>query len=400
MKFTKQSHIQAKFATLLFEKRDGLNPLFEEAETRQDNTDLQIYAGLATFFSFSQKINIQKNQVYLTRLSYLNLNPVQELHASALQELLLPNFQAACVIYQQILTLDPEDKIALLMLETCGFLGGDYQNILPIYQKVHPFYKNNTTFAGMDAFLLCHLNQEQQALSVIQEALKKDSHNAWLQHVYMHIITEQEGPVSDIILSLENMQKDWQQQSRFFEGHNSMHLLSLKIKLKQPIENFEGFYTNHIWGAAKDMLFEQNNAFLSLYFMELNGESTPQKLWDDLAHYAASHMDNYFTPYLTITAILAVAKSDIQTAYRGLRDYQKFCQKLVKDTREFTSWFVIGLPVLLGCLAFIAHDYENAVLHLEPVIHQTKYLGHSDEQRSVFKLIYKCALIINQREEP
>jgi hypothetical protein len=376
------------FENLLFEKKDNLNSILEKAEINQKVPFLQIYAAIVIFFSFSQKYNARKMPTYIQRLSCLPLGEQEKLHYVALQSLVEPNLDKAFDTYLAILKQNPTDKVALLMLETCGFLTGHYERLAPIYEAIFIYYEGDPNFKGMWAFLLCHLNKEYEALYLIEKALKLDPHNAWVQHVYMHVIAEINICTTKDLAFFEEMQTDWKKQNRFFEGHNSMHLITLWLNSNNNKFSKE-FYLTHIWGEAKDALFEQNNAFLTLFNLELAGFAIPQFLWDDLASHAKQYIEDYFTPYLTITSILSVAKSDIQTAYLGLKSYKDFCKNIeIDNVLKRKAWLDTALPILEGCLAFIEGNFKKAKLLLENHCNHTQPLGHSDEQRAIFSSIY------------
>lgn len=371
-----------------FFERKEIVGLIEDADIYKDVPLIQIYASLLTFFSFSQKNILSKLPVYTNRLEKIDLNYREGLHYIALKQLHHSDLENAFHEYQKILSLYPEDKVALIMLETCGFLSGQFEQILPTYQKLSKFYEEDINFIGMQAFLLCHLNQNDEALLLIKEALKKAPHNAWIQHVYMHVISELGICSQQEFTSLESLRGDWKKQSRFFEGHNTMHLVNLWLHSGKRIENFDGLYHEHIWGEAKDLLFEQNDAFLTLYNLELSGFTISKVLWDDLAQHAKQYVEDFFTPYLTITSILSVAKSDINAAYSSFKKYISFCKTLDPASQKYKAWNQLGIPILQGCLFFIDGKYEQAKTLLSDKL-DTRLLGHSDEQRAIFTAIYR-----------
>ena len=97
------------------------------------------------------------------------------------------------------------------------------------------------------------------------------------------------------------------------------------------------------------------------------------------------YANDYFTPYLTITAILAVAKENEQQALEYLKEYEIFCDSLPINGEKFEAWHNLGLPMLKGMLAFINNDMATAKQQITKVIARERLLGHSDEQRAIFK---------------
>lgn len=163
-------------------------------------------------------------------------------------------------------------------------------------------------------------------------------------------------------------------------------------------------FTINIFGEKqKKLQFEQNNAFLTLWHLELavqSGKITLTSthrneingLWHDLAKYAKEFMRNYFTPYLTTTAILAVAMVNMNEAKLALADFENFAKGQLKNLPKYYAWYKIGLPILKGCLAYIRGDYFLAGILLGPIHNITAPMGHSSEQRGIFSLTYNVAV--------
>lgn len=265
-----------------------------------------------------------------------------------------------------------------------GFVSGQSNKIVKTFEDLEKFYIDNAQFLGMLAFVYVH-HDKDRAPAVINKALIIEPNNAWLQHVYTHIeeCKENYDPYS-LIEALATMTSDWPKQSRFFESHNWMHLCLLKIKTKTPLEELLKDYHNHIWGDAKDQLFEQNNAFIFLWMAELNHYDLHQELWDDLAHYAKKQVDNYFSPYFSITTLLSLAKAKDKHLHAYIKRYEKFSQMFASGSHEYKVWYLIGHPMLEGMLAYINQNDNLAYSKISSVIAENYLLGHSDEQRSIF----------------
>jgi tetratricopeptide (TPR) repeat protein len=276
------------------------------------------------------------------------------------------------------------------------------QPLLNMYQTVNSYYQDDADFLSMQAFLYAHVNRHDEAKSLIDRSLAFEPHNAWTQHVYIHTLNENNlAEIETAIEFLELRSNDWPKQNRFFEGHNWMHLCILHLNKDRLLGRSPSTtaaliidnYIKHIWGEAKSYNFEQNNAFLTLWSLELAGfaEQIPEKLWQDLANYAEPFMDDYFTPYLTVTAILAVAKVATTKAEAAFARFATYASSHPLNSKKRYAWYEIGLPVLEGCLAYLKKDYASAVRLLAPVHDKTRPLGHSDEQRAIFTATYMHA---------
>jgi hypothetical protein len=161
----------------------------------------------------------------------------------------------------------------------------------------------------------------------------------------------------------------------------------------EPFANIQDYYNRHIWGEAKTFNFEQNNAFLVLWNAELLGHQVPQVLWDDLATHACAFIEDYFTPYLTITAILTVAKSGLhqKRLQQATTAFETYAQSLLPGSFQRAVWHNTALPILQGMLAYSLGN--PAIMQKQPAeLYQescTKLLGHSIEQRSIFLATYQ-----------
>lgn len=377
---------------ILFRKRRGLDAYLPgAADTYTDCPLLQIHTAIMYFFSFSAHLIEEKLPIYLGRVNPNVLNDREQTHYHALQRLQCFDFHGAIEYYKKLLRDYPQDKIAILMLQTSSFMSGCMQEMTESYMHIYPYFAHDPDFLGMLAFLYVHIDRHHEARKLIQTALKLSPHNAWVQHVYVHTLNEDNhAHIEKAILFLEGCSGNWPKQNRFFQGHNWMHLCGLYLKVKKDISFLLDAYSKHIWGEAKEFKFEQNNAFLTLWNMQLSGysEAISDDLWTDLAKYAEPFMDDYFTPYMTVTAILSVAKMDMKKAEAALIRFERFASSHSTESLKHNAWHTIALPVLKGCMAYLKGNNEEAIILLEPVHNNTRPMGHSDEQRIIFTKIF------------
>ncbi|MCC2626296.1 MAG: hypothetical protein K0R14_2169 [Burkholderiales bacterium] len=380
---------------IFMSKKGGLEKLLPVmADTYPKNPDIQILAAIMYFFSVSTQ-TIQSNfPKYLSRIKFEDLDLARQMHYKALLLLQNNDLEAAFFLYCDLVYLNPQDKLAISMLEPVGFVAGKINELLKPYEFLSKYHKNDLDFLAMLAFLYAHINREDQGLSLIKGALEKDPQNARLQHVYAHLIMPDK--VKEGICQLEEYSICWPLYNRFFEVHNWMHLCSLY--LQQPscdINLILHNYHKYIWGGSKNSCSEQNNAFLTLWNIELaikerrvDCASNIDELWQDLANHAEPFTRDYFTPYLTVTAILTLARVNPYKANLALVDFELFSNGFDKSSSKYYAWNTIALQILKGCLAYLNKDYELAVRLLAPVHDMTMPMGHSEEQRSIFSATF------------
>lgn len=376
-----------KIADILFQKKKGADELLQEAATdRPHCASIAILQAVNIIFCFSQKTIQAELPPILTQLKDHSLSEHQQYYLVALQHLVVLDFEATLAEFNQISEKYPFDKIAILMMETIGFIGGMIKQLQQPFEALLTVHHEDPDFLAMLAFLYCHLDRMEQAKALVDQAIIKAPHNAWVQHVLAHTIDE-DNP-DEVQIGLKFMlahQADWPKQNRFFEGHNWMHATTLMMAQGASFSEILPLYHQHIWGAAKEFNFEQNNAFITLWMAELSGESVSNELWQALASHAKNNADDYFSPYLTITAILSVSKVNKNKAKLYYQAYQSFCNTLVAGTLKYQAWTDIGLPMLEGMLAYIDQDFSLALNKIKSVIKNEAQLGHSDEQRAIFQ---------------
>lgn len=392
---SEETSVINKITDILMGKKGGIENLLPNmADKYPQNPDLQMLAAIMFMFSFSKGVVQSEFPKYLGRINKAALSQPQQMHYNALFLIQNNDFDAAFAVYCDLIYLNPQDTLAVVMLETVCFMAGKINESLKPYEFLYPHYKDNPNFLNMLAFLYSHLDQHEKGQALIKIALEKDPHNAWVQHGYAHLILPSQ--IQEGITFLEQCTGDWPKQNRFFEVHNWMHLCTLY--LEQPGCDGDSIihnYHKHIWGEAKEFLFEQNNAFLTLWHLELAVKTGKvslthdiDKLWIDVAKYAEPFTRDYFTPYLTITAILTIARVDPEKAKIALSDFETFAKTPNGTSSKYHAWYETALPALKGCMAYLNGNYKLAVEILEPIHNMTVPMGHSDEQRSIFGATY------------
>ena len=374
---------------LLYQKKAGAQIILnnEPNLSNQPHPMLPILMCTMNLFSFSRKHIESTFPTDLKILTKLKLSTKETLYRSFFQNILEKNLRASFDIINTIVQSDNTDPLAILLLETIGFISGLHPLLEPIYKTIKTKNQKDANFMAMLAFLYCHHNKQQQARALLETALTIEPHNAWIQHVYAHTTIETDKhDVTMMIQFMEQHHSDWPTHNRFFEGHNWMHLCLLYIQQQSKTsEQIIQIYHQHIWGECKEAGFEQNNAFLALWALELSYGLQPIELWNDLANHAAPFIDDYFTPYLTITAILAVAKVNMAVAKEAAQKMRHYALTLQAGSHEEYCWLEVGCPLLDGMIAYLEADYTTAITLLQSTIQEEYLVGHSDEQRFIFK---------------
>lgn len=171
---------------LFFQKRNGIENLLPTvADKNLTCAILQLYTAILVSFSFSTTIIAENIPVYLARLNYDSLNTREKLYYKGVQNLLEPNLEQAFTCFELVINQYPQDRVAVLVLETLGWAGGIFPRLDNVYKAVQECHlADDADFLGMVGFLYCHQDKKSKAQAVVLKALESNPKNAWLQHVF------------------------------------------------------------------------------------------------------------------------------------------------------------------------------------------------------------------------
>ena len=221
-----------KVTDVLFEKKQGADNLISDALAQHPHSaSLLILKSINIVFSFSEQTISTSLPSIVEHLYQLKTDHHQQKYIKALEQIIVYDFSGALATFIAISELYPFDKIAILMIETMGFIAGIPERCQIQYKRLMAYHAEDPNFLSMTAFLYCHLDKKQQAKTLVEKALYITPHNAWAQHVMAHTIDENNP--SEVEVGIEWMllhQNDWPKQNRFFEGHNWMHTCTLMIE--------------------------------------------------------------------------------------------------------------------------------------------------------------------------
>jgi len=131
-------------ADILFNKIDGIDKLLPiEADKHTDCAMLQFYTAIMFFFSFSEKVVNKELGKYLARVDYQKINEREKQYFIALNALAKCDFEVASQQFKAITEYYPQDRVALLMCETCGFLSGKIEWLEDTYKMLWQFYSHD-----------------------------------------------------------------------------------------------------------------------------------------------------------------------------------------------------------------------------------------------------------------
>ncbi len=376
------------YSDIIFRKKKRFINLLESHDLDDQQCPMLLaYRAITHFFSFSQHEIHNQLAPILTSMAKCNLNEREQLYYQALQQCYNNDLYAARDQFSLLVEKFPQDKVASLLIKTVAFLTGKIEILGKVYQRLMQYHHDDVDFLGYVAFYYAHVNRCAEARTLIEKCLQQAPHNAWLHHVYAHTLDEEDPQqVKAGIAFLQPLTDDWPKQNRFFEGHNWMHLCILYLKTGEHIDQIDAIYNQHIWKEAKTLNFERNNAFMTLWSLELFGHHVSKDKWHDLASYAEANTEDYCSPYLTIITILMIAKVSFKRASDYRKKMASYSKQFARGSEAYIAWHDTALPLLDGCLAYVAGDYASAANYLSGRCSEiaTRPVGHSNEQRAIF----------------
>ena len=91
----------------------------------------------------------------------------------------------------------------------------------------------------------------------------------WAQHCLAHVYSG-DFRIDEGINAMEDFAPSWKSFGRYIQAHNWFHLGALYIAKLQYDRALDGYH-RHIWGFNPDLVVEQTDAILLLWYLELAG---------------------------------------------------------------------------------------------------------------------------------
>ncbi|HXW84841.1 MAG TPA: hypothetical protein VEJ86_10585, partial [Candidatus Binataceae bacterium] len=147
-----------------------------------------------------------------------------------------------------------------------------------------------------------------------------------------------------------------------------------------------------VWGFTPDLIVEQTDAILLLWYLELAGRELEPAMWQALAPHVTSTANDHVFPFLNAISLYALGRAgETRTAHEALASLERFAAAQTGGARRV--WLEVGVPEARASLAFAEGDCTRAAELFEPILDEIWRGGGSDEQRGVFAQSYLVSLI-------
>jgi tetratricopeptide (TPR) repeat protein len=351
-----------------------------------------LQACCASTFLYSQTTAGAKQAApYIARAEsrFAELTERERVFINAVKAGCVGDFDGALALYEQMADRWPRDVIAAKLAEFHFFQTGLAARQLELMRKVAAANPDVSHVLAMHAFAL-ELNAERErADEVAQAALALDPDTMWAQHCRAHVFAGQ-SRIAEGIAVMERYAPSWQKFSHYTVAHNWFHLATLYLS-ELRFDDARNAYRKYIWGYSPDMVVEQTDAILLLWYLELAG-GTADAEWRVIAPHIRANAHDTLFPFLNCIYLYALTRAgETKEAASALASMQRHAEKQTRGLARV--WHDIGLPLARGCVAFASGDYDRAIALLEPILDEVPCVGGSDEQRGVFAESHLVSLI-------
>ncbi len=300
------------------------------------------------------------------------------------------DFQRALSYYEQIAEQWPADVVAAKLAEFHFFETGEAERQLHFMASIEAANRDQSHVLAMYAFAMELNGLRVQAEEVSNRALTLDPNTMWAEHCLAHVYSG-DFRIDEGINSMEHFAPSWKDFGRYIQGHNWFHLGALYVANLDYDRALAG-YRDHIWGFTPDLVVEQTDAILLLWYLELAGAKVDIGAWKAIApHVKRTAMEQVF-PFLNATSIYALARAgEHQFAHEAVAKLESFARS--QNGPPTRVWLKVGLPQSQACLAYAEGHWKDAACLFEPILSEIACAGGSDEQRGVFSQSYLMSLI-------
>ncbi len=352
---------------------------------------LQAYAA-ALFASAQSTTEAAKGRPLIARARerFRELTAREQLFIEAVAAGCDGDLQRAISSYEQIAERWPADDVAAKLAEFHFFETGEAERQLRFMASIEAANRDQSHVLAMYAFAMELNGLRIQAEEVARRALSIDPNTMWAQHCLAHVYSG-DFRIDEGIDAMEDFAPSWKGFGRYIQAHNWFHLGALYIANLDYDGALAG-YRDHIRGFTPDLVVEQTDAILLLWYLELAGAKVDLAAWKAIAPQVKRAAMEHVFPFLNAISIFALGRAgEHQLAHEAVAKLESFARS--QNGPAAKVWLKVGVPQSQACLAFAEGDWKRAGRQFEPILAEIACGGGSDEQRGVFSQSYLMSLI-------
>ena len=233
------------------------------------------------------------------------------------------DFQRALAKYEQIAESWPADMVAAKLAEFHFFETGEAARQLRFMASIEAANRDQPHVLAMYAFAMELNGLRVQAEEVSRRALSIDPNTMWAQHCLAHVYSG-DFRIDEGIDAMEHFAPSWKPFGRYIQAHNWFHLGALYIAKLEYDRALAG-YREHIWGFSPELVVEQTDAILLLWYLELAGAKVDIAAWKAIAPHVKRAATEQVFPFLNATSIYALGRAgEHQLAHDAVRQMEAF----------------------------------------------------------------------------
>jgi tetratricopeptide (TPR) repeat protein len=300
------------------------------------------------------------------------------------------DFERALALYEQIAERWPTDVVAAKLAEFHFFETGEAERQLRFMASIEADNRDQPHVLAMYAFAMELNGLRAQAEAVSRRALEIDPNSMWAQHCLAHVYSG-DFRIDEGIAAMEHFAPSWKAFGSYIQAHNWFHLGALYLG-RLEYDRARDAYRSHIWGITPDLVVEQTDAILLLWYLELAGADIEIASWKEIAPHVKRGALEHVFPFLNAICIYALGRAgEHELAHEAVARMENFARSQTGAATQV--WLRVGLPQAQACLAFAEGDWQRAARLFEAILPDIARGGGSDEQRGVFSQSYLLSLI-------
>jgi len=369
------------FSEQIVSLRPGADAITKVAKEHPDCAMLQASAAMLGVFSqLPSEAAAARPLLKRAKAGSDSLTERERMFIAAVEAGCLGELEGALEVLEQLVRRWPRDRLAAKLAEFYSFETGDAQRQLRIMSAMEGANRDNPHMLAMYAFALELCERRGQAEAVARKALELDPQTTWAQHCLAHVWAE-DARIGEGIATMEGFASDWPAFVHYIDSHNWFHLATLYLADLRYGDSLKA-YREHIWGFTPELVVEHTDAILLLWHLELAGRDVGSA-WKAIAPCASRYGGEHLFPFLNAIYLFALERAgEPERVNLELRATQRFADQ--QSGNGALVWRKIGLPLVLGSVAYARGDYDRCAELLDPILPELWRAGGSDEQRRVF----------------
>ena len=328
--------------------------------------------------------------------AYLDTDHPARRHAVAARAWLDGDSAGAAALYDAILSDDPQDALALAVVQSLDFHLGRRRvardrvaRVLPYWSAEVPGY---ASVLAMYAFALEENGQYRRAAKFARRALAIDPGHPGAIHVVAHVL-EMQGRARDGLVFLAATEVAWRENTGL-SVHLAWHRALFQLDTDDPASAL-ATYDAQIMNSHGSAMSVFADASALLWRLQLRDIEVGER-WQELADHWQKQALAGARPFYVVHAMMAFAAAGRTGAA------ERLIEELSRNQRASASSFVpeeaLVIPFCEALLAFAGGDYAQCVAWLTRVRHIANRCGGSLAQCDLIHLTFTEAALRARKE--